>query len=655
MSKSRLLELDTHAYRTLYADVAALSDDAVAVHYQQFGRREGRSPVALFDPRFYATGAGLALADALDNYENNDFPLADPHPLFDLAFYRAQAGDTPDPVAHYMTEGWKQGLDPHPLFSTRYYIEQFGAASFSNGDPLSDFVLDGWRRARRPNPLFDVEFYLSHNRDVAEAGTDPLSHYASAGWREGRAPHELFDVMYYRSQLTTDAEPLAHYLHGGTEEGLDPHPLFSTDYYRVRSPDIDTASINPLVHFASFGGRELRQHHPLFEPAWYAQRTNCDGIPVIHYLDTKGRHDPSPIFNTNWYLRHNEPARQSGDAPLVHWVVNDARFGRPFSSLPVEEAAMDMLRRGEISAAAGLMRQSRSEVNGSLVVIPFEVDSPAGHIDAGYAFSVLPGAISDDGRLVGGLPVERPTISTVAGASAIIRSTGGIATGRVAPATLEGAAMAAQSHQASDWEWYLRCLPALVEAARSSNLSNVIIPFGRSQLEVTITRFVLPGVTVTEIEPGAAFRLRDCTVIAQRSPSPRSPSSHPVTSDGPLLVLDGNDPFDGRGRAALVDAVLSAGGVVVDTSWGPEVLAEAITRSNRIISAGAIPCVAFFACASSTLVALVDDLPQELDILADIDLQVERIRLPVIGEPTDQHHRPNLDPSTRLSEIIGNQ
>jgi len=639
----------------LYADVAALSDDQMSAHYQQFGQVEGRSPVALFDPRFYAEGSGLGFVEALHDYETRERLEADPHPLFDLDFYRSQAGETPDPVVHYSTEGWKEGFDPHPLFSTRYYVEQVGRNGFSDRDPLSDFILYGWRLGRRPNPLFDVEFYLSQNRDVAEAASNPLNHYSLVGWKEGRSPHGLFDVNYYRSQLADDVEPLSDYLHGGADAGLDPHPLFSTDYYRACSPDLAAAPINPLAHFASFGGYELRRHHPLFEPQWYAERTQCDGIPLVHYLETAGRHDPSPAFNTRWYLRHNAPARRSDLSPLEHWVVHEARSGRSFSSLPIDEVVLDLLGSGEVTAASCLIRQRRSDDRKSQVVLPFEVDSQAGHIDAGYALSVLPGAISDSGKLIGGLHLNRSTISTDANAIAIVHVTSGIATGSLSPTTIENVTMVAQSHQASDWEWYLRCLPALVEAGRSSHASAVVIPSGISRLDASITQFALSEANLIELAPGSAVRLRNCTIVAQRSPSPVARSSVCPTSSGPLLVLDEHDPFDDQARASLVAAVLAAGGSVVDTLWGPQVLVHAITRATRIIAAEAVPLIAFFALVPTTVVSLIDDLPAEARFLEEIGLQLEMIRLPPIGIPVDQHHRPNLDPSAKLTEIIGGQ
>ncbi|MFB9971373.1 FkbM family methyltransferase [Pseudoroseomonas cervicalis] len=73
--------------------------------------------------------------------------------LFDPAHYRLQcppgALEGQDPVAHYLREGWQQGLDPSQGFATRFYLER--------------------------------------NPDVASSGANPLLHYLQAGREEGRA------------------------------------------------------------------------------------------------------------------------------------------------------------------------------------------------------------------------------------------------------------------------------------------------------------------------------------------------------------------------------------------------------------------------------------------------------------------------------------
>ncbi|WBV43864.1 glycosyltransferase [Pseudoroseomonas cervicalis] len=73
--------------------------------------------------------------------------------LFDPAHYRLHctpgALEGQDPVAHYLLEGWRQGLDPSQGFATRFYLER--------------------------------------NPDVAASGVNPLLHYLQRGREEGRA------------------------------------------------------------------------------------------------------------------------------------------------------------------------------------------------------------------------------------------------------------------------------------------------------------------------------------------------------------------------------------------------------------------------------------------------------------------------------------
>ncbi|WP_159999570.1 glycosyltransferase [Roseomonas sp. 18066] len=74
--------------------------------------------------------------------------------LFDPAHYRLQCSpgtlEGHDPVAHYLAQGWRQGLDPSQGFATAFYLER--------------------------------------NPDVARSGMNPLLHYLHAGREEGRAP-----------------------------------------------------------------------------------------------------------------------------------------------------------------------------------------------------------------------------------------------------------------------------------------------------------------------------------------------------------------------------------------------------------------------------------------------------------------------------------
>ena len=651
MESFRLLEFDAIAYGQIYPDLAGLRQHELESHYSEFGRAEGRCPMPLFDPAFYAANAGIPLEQAEEDYRTRPELKADPHPLFSVEFYRQQVGDVADPVRHYMTSGWSSGFDPHPLFMTRYYCEQWDETS--GGDPLSHYIRTGWRAGLKANPLFDPRHYLDQSPDVAAAGTDPLAHYSRRGWREGRSPHLLFDLAYYASQWAADSDPLSHYLRGGHDQGLDPHPLFSTDYYLAQSPDIAGTSVNALAHFLAFGGEELRQHHPLFDPRWYRERTGCVGIPLVHYLSTGGREDPAPEFNSRFYLEHSESARRSKNTPLAHWVVEEAPLGQSFSSLPLDEVVIDLLDTGHVARAAALMRQRHRGLSSTeRWVLPFRIGETVGHVDEGWLLGGLPGVLTSDGDLVGCTTVDRPTVKAHENSVVIARPADGIASGALVGQAIEGVTIVEAGLVHDAWTWYLRCLPALCAAVDGDQPTHIAVTAQLDDVTNEMTHFVLGGAKLTTIEPGTAIPVRKVEVRMQEHSRMSRPAIARAT--GLALILDRNDPITASARASLVSATLNAGGRVVDTAWGAPAVVECVERSDRLIGFAALPMIAFLAAPSATVVALDDDVPEHArrEIQAR-GLTLELIRLPVSTLPSDQHHGPRLDPTVKLEEIVG--
>jgi serralysin len=54
-------------------------------------------------------------------------------------------------------------------------------------DPLAHYMTHGWREGRDPDAAkFDTSSYLAAYADVRLAGLDPLSHYLQHGYLEGR-------------------------------------------------------------------------------------------------------------------------------------------------------------------------------------------------------------------------------------------------------------------------------------------------------------------------------------------------------------------------------------------------------------------------------------------------------------------------------------
>lgn len=192
--------------------------------------------------------------------------------LFDPAHYASQIEGSapPDLLAHYISEGWRQGLDPHPLFQTSLYLANNPDVAASGMNPLLHYLKHGGLEGRCPHPLFDGAFYLRRYSDVRSAGVNPLLHYLWNGWRENRDPHILFHTAYYLSQdpglRPSDRNPLEHFISQGWKKGLNPNPHFDCAFYLDHA---DTKGQNPLVHYICGGERAGCEPHWYFSPDFY--------------------------------------------------------------------------------------------------------------------------------------------------------------------------------------------------------------------------------------------------------------------------------------------------------------------------------------------------------------------------------------------------
>ena len=223
-----------------YLDRVAAPLEAVAnplLHYALAGWRDGVSPCPLFCPDYYRRLRGLAGGDPLLDFVREGAP-ADPHPLFDVAFYRVRhlGGEAGvNPLAHYLESGGRARLDPSPLFDTRRFLDAFGLGEETDV-ALETFVLTPDYYGFPVSPVFDADLY--RYQVEIELGqkltTPPYAHYLARGFRdETLLPNLLFDPVFYREHNGLElAEPaLAHYLREGEAAGLACHPVFSGEFY----------------------------------------------------------------------------------------------------------------------------------------------------------------------------------------------------------------------------------------------------------------------------------------------------------------------------------------------------------------------------------------------------------------------------------------
>jgi len=94
----------------------------------------------------------------------------------------------------------------------------------------------------------------------------------------------------------------------------------------------------------------------LFDEAWYTKRHRAASTsPILHYVrfGAAAGFNPSPCFDTNWYLSKNPDVAASKINPLVHYIRHGAAEGR--SPHPQFDTVKDLNNNLEV-AATGLKR-----------------------------------------------------------------------------------------------------------------------------------------------------------------------------------------------------------------------------------------------------------------------------------------------------------
>ncbi len=259
-----------------YLDGLAAPDEAIAnplLHYVLAGWREGASPSPLFAPDYYKRGRGTMAGDPLLDFMRGGG--ADPHPLFDVAYYREThlGGDADvNPLVHYLNEGGRQRLDPSPHFDTARFLEAFGLADEIDV-PLEAFVTIRAYHDFALTPAFDAPLYRYQIEIERGERLDepPYVHYLARGYLdETLLPNLLFDPLHYRAanKLTFQGPALTHYLTEGEARGLACHPVFSPEYYDKQRGEQGGALAHALANPGAF--RSLaRMEHPV-DPRLFA-------------------------------------------------------------------------------------------------------------------------------------------------------------------------------------------------------------------------------------------------------------------------------------------------------------------------------------------------------------------------------------------------
>ncbi|MFN3352204.1 MAG: hypothetical protein ACK4Z5_01240 [Brevundimonas sp.] len=90
--------------------------------------------------------------------------------------------------AHYVNEGWREGLEPNPCFDQLWYLRTYPEALKAVRDgrypnAFSHFVMEGEAAGLKPHAFFDPQAYADANPDIANTETlTPFRHF----WQQGR-------------------------------------------------------------------------------------------------------------------------------------------------------------------------------------------------------------------------------------------------------------------------------------------------------------------------------------------------------------------------------------------------------------------------------------------------------------------------------------
>jgi len=72
------------------------------------------------------------------------------------------------------------------VFDADFYKREYPTATASDVDPLAHYLTSGWKHGLEPSGKFSMRAYLGQNPDVREAGVNPLVHWVKHGRSERR-------------------------------------------------------------------------------------------------------------------------------------------------------------------------------------------------------------------------------------------------------------------------------------------------------------------------------------------------------------------------------------------------------------------------------------------------------------------------------------
>ena len=204
---------------------------------------------------------------------------------------------------------------------------------------LNKSVADDKVFSERLSVFFDADFYLALYPDIRDRNLSPLDHYISFGWRELRKPNAWFSESMVPSDMVS------------THSGSPPYVIFLT--FLPGLSDLQFKNLCKVKKIIAKGHANciqcniMRRH---FDANFYRMRY-FDIRPEVdeleHFCSTGWleKRNPSPDFDSNFYLEMNQDVAAAKINPFVHYLSSGVNEGRkPRSADPVKYELFRSLR-----------------------------------------------------------------------------------------------------------------------------------------------------------------------------------------------------------------------------------------------------------------------------------------------------------------------
>jgi hypothetical protein len=258
------------------------------LHYIQYGKKEGRQ--ALPSIAGYARQKSPEDKSGQPNSKETPAELIRRSGLFDPEWYSANNPDVSaeNALSHYINHGDKEGRDPHPLFDVDWYRGKYLEENASSACAFVDYLSYRGANTRNPHPLFDIKYIENRYGFAFPKETSALEYFCSQ--REDIDTCPLFDSKLYRYQVENEShriltEPsLIDYLRRGYKDLLvRPNILFDPKTY------IDHNKLElsgpALTHYALYGDRAGLRTHDHFDAGIYnSNRTDAKQTTAIEHF-----------------------------------------------------------------------------------------------------------------------------------------------------------------------------------------------------------------------------------------------------------------------------------------------------------------------------------------------------------------------------------